>query len=85
MYTRHAEARCQQRGIRPEIVDAILAYGRRIHRHHAEVCYVDKPARRRIERELGQDAYRRIVDRLNNYVVLANSGASSPRPSGAAG
>jgi hypothetical protein len=75
MYTRHAEVRCQQRGIQPGVVDTIIAFGRQVRRHHAEVCFLDKPARRRLERELGRDAYRQIADRLNTYVVVADDGS----------
>ena len=75
MYTRHAQVRCQQRGIRPEIVDAILSYGRRSQRHNAEVCYLDRSARRLLETELGRDAYRRLADRLDTYVVVADDGS----------
>ena len=74
MYTSHAKVRCQQRAIRPEVVDSIMAYGRRVRRHQADVCFLDKSGRRLLERELGRDAYRRIADRLNTYLVIGDDG-----------
>ncbi len=46
MYTRHAETRCQQRGIRSEVVDALMAYGRRRTRHGADVYFMDRTKER---------------------------------------
>ncbi|RVC91523.1 DUF4258 domain-containing protein, partial [Mesorhizobium sp. M2A.F.Ca.ET.029.05.1.1] len=54
MYTRHAETRCQQRGIKPEVIDAILAYGRRKRRFGADVYFMDSKARSRAMAELGR-------------------------------
>lgn len=71
--SRHAEMRCQQRGIRAEIVDILLAYGRRRFSHGAEVYFMDKRARARARAELGR-AYARIADRLDTYVVVAEDG-----------
>ena len=31
LVTRHARARMQQRGIRPEVLEALLDYGREVH------------------------------------------------------
>ena len=75
MFTRHAGCRCQQRGIRREIVEMLLAYGRRRNRRGAEVYFMDKTARARACAELGQAAYGRIADRLNTYLVVADDGA----------
>ncbi|MGE0718216.1 MAG: hypothetical protein AB7P02_22405 [Alphaproteobacteria bacterium] len=74
MFTQHAAVRCRQRGIRPEVIDVLLTFGRRRHRHGAEVCFMDKPGRDHARRALGS-AYARIVDRLDAYVVLADDGA----------
>ena len=74
MLTRHAEARCQQRGIRPEVVDVLMTYGRRRTRHGAEVCFMDRRARDRAQADLGSDDYRRIADRLDAYLVVSGEG-----------
>jgi hypothetical protein len=74
MYTRHAKVRCQQRGVMPEVVDTILTFGRRIRRHHAEVCFLDRRGRQQIEAERGHDSYRRMADKLDTYIVVADDG-----------
>lgn len=74
MYTRHAELRCQQRGIRPDVVEALMTFGRRRRRHGAEICFMDHDGRRRAAVSLGHD-YARIADRLDAYLVLADDGA----------
>jgi hypothetical protein len=75
MLTRHAEFRCQQRGIRREVVETLLAYGRRRNRRGAEVYFMDRAARARACAELGHATYGRIADRLNAYLVVAGDGA----------
>jgi hypothetical protein len=74
MLTRHAEIRCQQRGIRPDVVDTLLAYGRRERRHGADVCFMDRDAHRRAERDLGRETYARLSDRLRTYLVVGDDG-----------
>jgi hypothetical protein len=73
--TIHATSRCQQRGIRPEVVDALVTYGRRARRHGADLCFMDHAARRRARADLGPDAFARIADRLDTYLVIADDGA----------
>ncbi|MBA8907487.1 MULTISPECIES: DUF4258 domain-containing protein [Phyllobacteriaceae] len=73
MYTRHAETRCQQRGIKPEVIDAILAYGRRKRRFGADVYFMDSKARSRAMAELGR-SYAKVSDRLNTYLVISDDG-----------
>lgn len=74
MLTRHAEIRCQQRGIRPEVVATLLKFGRRKRRHGADVCFMDRTTRRRAEEALGHAAYVRLADRLGRYLVVADDG-----------
>lgn len=38
----HASGRCRQRRISPEVVDVILAYGRRTRSHGADICCADR-------------------------------------------
>jgi hypothetical protein len=73
MYTHHAETRCQQRGIKREIVDAILAFGRRKRRHGADVYFMDGKARARAREELGRQ-YAKLSDRLDSYLVMSDDG-----------
>lgn len=74
MLTRHAEIRCQQRGIRPEIVATLLTYGRRRRRYGADVCFMDRAAHRQARRDLGDATYARLADRLDSYLVVADDG-----------
>ncbi len=73
-YSRHARVRRQQRGIPPVVVDWVVGYGRATRKDDATVFSLDKPARRRLARDLGELAYRRIEDLLDVYVVLADGG-----------
>lgn len=75
MFTRHAEIRCRQRGIRPEVVDALMTFGRRRRRHGADVCFMDQDGRRRAEASLGRRQFARIADRLDTYVVISDEGS----------
>lgn len=74
MYTRHAQTRCQQRGIRAQIVEVLLAYGQRAHRRGAHVYYMDRQTRAHAAKELGRDAFRKIADKLDTYIVVSESG-----------
>lgn len=74
MLTRHAQIRCQQRGISAEVVATLLEYGRRAHRHGAEVCFMDRTTHRRAERALGRDTYAKLADRLDRYLVVGDDG-----------
>jgi hypothetical protein len=50
-FSRHAQARMQQRGIARSAVDCLLEFGREHHDHHGAVVVVlDRPALRRVER-----------------------------------
>ena len=74
MYTAHAIARCQQRSISTEAVDALMAYGE-IKRHKgADVYYLNKNSRARAAKALG-GRYLAIEKALNSYVVVADDGA----------
>ena len=69
--TKHARQRMQQRGIPFEALDVILDFGREIHDHRGcTVVSIDKPARKRIARELGRDRYRKLEKWLGTYVVV---------------
>ncbi len=59
----HAQARMQQRGINEAVLDRLLEYGKVAHDHHgAEVVFFNKPARRRLRRQVGPDASRTARD-----------------------
>jgi hypothetical protein len=74
MYTYHAQARCQQRSISAEAVDALMAYGERKRHRGADVYFLSKRSRSRAAGALGA-RYRRLEKALNSYVVVGDDGA----------
>lgn len=72
--TTHAEARCNQRGIRQEAIRLLLDYGTSIMRHGSEVIYLDQRARARMRNDIGRTAYAKVERRLDFYVVVASDG-----------
>jgi len=73
--TRHARVRMQQRGIDATVLDDLLAYGCAVHDHHgAEIVFFDHAARRRLAREQGEEAIRRLGKRLAAYAVIGSDG-----------
>ena len=72
--TSHARTRMQQRGIRPEMVEALLDYGREVHvAGGRDLVFFDKRARARLAKAgLVRDAQ---TDRLcKSYAVLSSDG-----------
>ena len=71
-FSRHAQARMQQRGIARSAVDCLLEFGREHHDHHgAVVVKLDCPALRRVERSGA--AHGSALDDLRGlYAVVAN-------------
>lgn len=75
LLTRHASIRMQQRGITPDTVDALLAYGTREYDHRgAKVVYFDKQARSKMLAKVGVTEYKLIEAKLNAYAVLSDGG-----------
>lgn len=72
--TRHAEVRCNQRGIQQDVVDAILKFGREHERNGAFVLFMDKAAHAKARKVLGKQ-YARIADRLNVYLIVGDDGS----------
>ncbi len=74
LYTKHAHARSQQRGIPPLIVDWLLELG--VHKTYAgaEVVYFDKRSRERLRRYAGRQALSKLDGLLDIYAVVSNDG-----------
>jgi hypothetical protein len=71
----HAGIRMQQRGIRQEILECLLAYGQRAHDHHScEVIYFDAKSIQRVQRELGLSAAHIVSDHREVYAVVDSNG-----------
>lgn len=82
--TDHARTRMQQRGIRPEVLEALLDFGRSRHLHSGgrEVVYFDKKAKARLARE--NPAAAREAARLTRTAIAAlwadlHTGRRGPR------
>ncbi len=73
--TTHATVRLQQRGISAHVLDCLLEYGRKAHDHRgAEIVYFDSQSRIKVRCALGDEAFKKVADRLDTYAVLANDG-----------
>ena len=72
-FTRHAQARMQQRAIRADALEHLLEFGREAFDHHgAVILYFDKAARRRL---LRADPGAKDLERLARcYAVLSSAG-----------
>lgn len=66
----HAKKRRQQRGTPREAVDIVLAYGAEVRHRGDRKYFMNEEAHGLAANEMGA-AYRRVVDRLNIYVVLS--------------
>lgn len=70
--SRHGQARQQQRGIPPLVVDWLVRYGSVRHdKRGARVCYFDRQSRKALAREVGEAVVNRMSGLLNAYAVLS--------------
>lgn len=70
--TRHARERAQQRGIPRLMIDLLQRFGSRAYDHRGCVIrYLDKVARRAVEKYIGSQAYRRLHEYHDAYLVEA--------------
>ena len=70
-FSKHAVKRLQQREIRRQAVRLVLAYGDHRHRHGVAIVSMNRNSRLEAACDLGRE-YRRVVDRLNVYSVVAD-------------
>lgn len=71
----HAVVRLQQRGIRPDVLDCLLAYGRREHDHaHCEIVYFDTHALQRLQREADPHTVHLAQEHRDVYAVVDGNG-----------
>jgi hypothetical protein len=73
----HARARMQQRGIRPETVDALLDFGRTSYLRQGgrEVVFFDKKAKARLARA-DPEAAREAEKLTRTYAIMASNGVA---------
>jgi hypothetical protein len=73
--SQHAQARMQQRGITPGLLQLLAAYGDKAHDHHGgQLRYFSKAARRRLLAHEGAAVYRAIESKLDVYAVITLDG-----------
>ena len=73
--THHAQARLQQRGIPPVVVERLLDFGRHTHDHRGgTIVFFDHRARSTLRRQMASDSYKRIESHLDTYAVLGADG-----------
>ncbi len=65
----------QQRGIRPQTIEALLDFGRMRHLHNGgrEIVYFDKKARARLARA-NPDAVREAEKLTRTYAIMGSNG-----------
>ena len=72
----HAQARLQQRGIPPVVVESLLDFGRQAHDHRGgTILFFDHKARTKLRRQIASDSYKRLESHLDAYAVLGADGA----------
>lgn len=73
--SRHAEVRQQQRGIRKEVLDCLLAYGRREHDHsRCEIVFFDAVALQRVARFEERTTANLAAEHREVYAVVNSEG-----------
>ena len=75
MLTHHAQARMQQRSISMSAVDALMEYGEARRHHGADVFFLTKRARGRLQRDCGKREFLKLEKALDAYLVVADDGA----------
>lgn len=74
-FSRHAQARLQQRGIPGPVVDDLLDFGREMHDHRGgRILYFDHRARKSLQAALGGEHYKQVERHLDAYAVLDEDG-----------
>lgn len=73
--TPHAQKRLRQRGIRADVLECLVAYGRREHDHaQCEIVYFDSKAIQLVQREIGKETSHVIHENRDVYAVLNSDG-----------
>ena len=69
-FTKHAQARSQQRQIPPKVVEWLLQYGAVSHFDGTELLHFDKKAKHRLCKDLGRSVVQRLGKLLQTYIVV---------------
>ena len=73
--TAHARARMQQRGIRSDVLEALLAFGseRHLRGQGCDIVFFDKKAKKRLAKG-NPDAVREAEKFIRTYAILGSDG-----------
>ena len=73
--TAHARARMQQRGIRSDVLEALLAFGseRHLRGQRCDIVFFDKKAKKRLAKA-APDAAREAEKFIRTYAILGSDG-----------
>lgn len=70
--TCHANARCQQRGVSPLVIDLLLRFGRRERDHRgAEILFFDRRAKKEVESYTG-GSIGKLSEQMDSYAVVSD-------------
>ena len=73
--TRHAQVRCQQRGISPDLVELLLEHGAERHLGDGTtIISLSKQRRERIRRCLTRTAFAAVSSHLDVYAIFNSAG-----------
>lgn len=72
-FTKHAESRCQQRGIPRAVVQVLYRFGKRTYNEGAEVYFMNKVSRQRAENDLSKEEFKEVQKWFDVYIVIESS------------
>ena len=72
-FTKHAESRCQQRGIPRAVVQVLYRFGKRTYNEGAEVYFMNKVSRQRAKNYLSKEEFKKVQKWLDVYIVIESS------------
>ncbi|MBK8375610.1 MAG: hypothetical protein IPL18_12380 [Sphingomonadales bacterium] len=72
MITQHAQARMQSRSIPVEAIDALLTFGETRRHRGADIYFLDRRARSRMQRSLERNTFKQLEKCA--YVVVGDGG-----------
>lgn len=75
MFTHHAQARMQQRSIPMSAVDALMEYGEARRHHGADVIFLTKRGRSRLQKACERQVFLKLEKALDAYLVVGDDGA----------
>lgn len=73
--THHAQARLQQRGVDPRVVELLMEYGESMYSHGCRVFhFCSHKAKSRLRSSLPESEWKGVERKLNSYAVVSAEG-----------